>query len=570
MLQDTRKQLFWLLLFISCFTILPFLGLTDFHTKGEPREAIVSFSMIDTGNWILPSNAGGDIAYKPPFFHWCIALFSLLSGYVTEFTSRLPSAVALIAMVMSLFVFWSKRTDVFRAFLASLITLTAFEVHRAGMNARVDMVLTAMIVLALLALYRWWEKGMKGIPFWAILFMSAGTLTKGPVGFLLPCASCGLFLLFNKVSFGKAFWKMAYVAILACVLPALWYVSAYQKGGQEFYDLVMEENFGRFLGKMSYASHERSAFYNFVTLFTGYLPWTLLFVIALFALPYRKMQFQLKPLWIRFRNWILQVDRVDLYAFFSIVVIFTFYCIPKSKRSVYILPVYPFIALFMADAFLWLIHNRPCVWRIFGWIVAGITSVAILLFTAIKSGILDTAAVLPESLAGKVQQYSDAIQTAPVNFIMLVSFIIALAFIIAFLRDIRLKDVGARLMLTVIGLVFGMQVLLDGALLPAILNHKSTKEFAYEVGKQVPEGKIYGFIDDRFLRFYIVNFYTGNRVFLFDEEKPAEGYILVGEKTLPVLESRYPGEYEFEEVMRSPHDDTEINDYVVLYHFKKR
>ena len=34
----------------ASLTLLPFMGLTDFHTKGEPREAIVAYSMIETGN----------------------------------------------------------------------------------------------------------------------------------------------------------------------------------------------------------------------------------------------------------------------------------------------------------------------------------------------------------------------------------------------------------------------------------------------------------------------------------------------------------------------------------------
>ena len=80
------------LLLVSMVTILPFLGLTDFHTKGEPREAAVAYSMLETGNWILPVNNGGDIAYKPPFFHWCIAAVSSIAGKVTEYTSRMPSS----------------------------------------------------------------------------------------------------------------------------------------------------------------------------------------------------------------------------------------------------------------------------------------------------------------------------------------------------------------------------------------------------------------------------------------------------------------------------------------------
>ena len=88
-----KNRLFVFLVLICVVTLLPFLGLTDFHTKGEPREAVVAYSMLETGNWILPVNNGGDIAYKPPFFHWRIAAVSSVAGEVTEYTCRMPSAL---------------------------------------------------------------------------------------------------------------------------------------------------------------------------------------------------------------------------------------------------------------------------------------------------------------------------------------------------------------------------------------------------------------------------------------------------------------------------------------------
>ena len=80
--KETRGLLF-LLFIILCATLLPFIGLIDFHTKGEPREAVVALSMLETGNWILPYNFSTDMAYKPPFFHWMVALASLPFGEVT-------------------------------------------------------------------------------------------------------------------------------------------------------------------------------------------------------------------------------------------------------------------------------------------------------------------------------------------------------------------------------------------------------------------------------------------------------------------------------------------------------
>ena len=53
---NSKVTLLLLLSTICILTLLPFLGLTDFHTKGEPREAIVAVSMLQSDNWVLPIN----------------------------------------------------------------------------------------------------------------------------------------------------------------------------------------------------------------------------------------------------------------------------------------------------------------------------------------------------------------------------------------------------------------------------------------------------------------------------------------------------------------------------------
>ncbi|MGL4294011.1 MAG: ArnT family glycosyltransferase [Bacteroidales bacterium] len=568
---NSRKTLFWLLLAILCVTLLPFLGLNDFHTKGEPREAVVAYSMLETNNWILPENAGGDMAYKPPFFHWCIALASLPFGEVTEYASRLPSALALIAMACAFFLFFAKRTDPHRSFLATLIFVSSFEVHRAAMNCRVDMVLTAMIVMAILQLYKWWENGFRGIPFWAVLFMSLGTLTKGPVGFILPCASCGLFLLLSKVSFGKAFLKMVIAGLLSLILPGIWYYLAYKQGGTEFIDLVMEENFGRFMGKMSYASHENPVHYNFLTMIAGYIPWTLILVFTLFVLNYKNLRQWSHGLWSRIKNWFFTADRARVYALVSALLIFVFYCIPKSKRSVYLLPVYPFVALFIADLFIWLIRYKPNVWRVFGWIIASLTSLLLVVYGVIKTGLFQPEVLLSGKTADKVAQYTNEIEAAPLGFIGFASLVTALIFVVYFFKLIRLKKWDMSFMAGIISLVFAFQILLDGVIQPGILNHKSIKKFAHQVEEIVPEGVIYGYIPVEMMRFYIVNFYIGNRVHLFEENNPDSGYLLVGERVFnEMIAPRYGEAYDFERVIRTPHNDTEIRDYIWLYRFDRK
>ena len=129
--MSDRKKAFWFIALLSVLVVVPFLGETIFYSKGEPREAIVALSMLESGNWILPVNYGTDIAYKPPFFYWSIAAVSSLFGEVTEFSARFPSALAFLAMQLMFFAFVAKRKNVQTAFLASILLLSSFEVHRA-------------------------------------------------------------------------------------------------------------------------------------------------------------------------------------------------------------------------------------------------------------------------------------------------------------------------------------------------------------------------------------------------------------------------------------------------------
>jgi 4-amino-4-deoxy-L-arabinose transferase and related glycosyltransferases of PMT family len=112
-----QKPLF-LILLIATLSTLPWIGLGDFYTKGEPREAALAVSMIEKGEWVIPSSYADEFAYKPPLNHWLIAGFSLAltHGEVTPFTSRLPSAIAFIAMIGVCFMFFVSSQTCYRGF----------------------------------------------------------------------------------------------------------------------------------------------------------------------------------------------------------------------------------------------------------------------------------------------------------------------------------------------------------------------------------------------------------------------------------------------------------------------
>ena len=563
--MSSRFSLFLLLLIISSLTIVPYLGLTNFHTKGEPREAIVAVSMLQNDNWILPVNNGNDIAYKPPFFHWCIAALSLPTGEVTEFTSRLPSALAVIVMSAMCFLFFAKRSRNDLAFLASLLLLSGFEVHRAAMASRVDMVLTCFIVLALLQLYRWWEHHLRGIPVWAVLFMSIATLTKGPVGIILPCAVIGVFLLLQKVSLWRTIYKVLPLALLACILPLLWYFAAYQQGGDTFLQLVLEENFGRFLGKMSYESHEQPVIYYFYITLAGWLPWSLLVIMSLFVLKYKRPHGTVKTYWERFKTYIAHMDRMRLFSLLAIVIIFVFYCIPKSKRSVYILPIYPFIAYFLAEYMLYLLKQRPKVWRVFSITIASVGTLLLIVLILVKSGVGEHyRAILPDDLG----YYMTALAESW-NIVSIISGIFIIFLIYDIYKSKRYLTYNNRYVYSVVALFFGIQLMLDASTLPVILNAKSMKPFADKVVAEVPEGKIYSYVSVPMLHFFIINFYTQDRVVEFEKENPEAGYLLVGERDFQYIQEKYGRQYDFNPVMRSDRKGNDVKDFVLLLDFQK-
>ena len=345
----------FVLILIMVITTLPWLGLTDFNTKGEPREAIVAQTMLMQDNWVLPTNNGGEMAYKPPFFHWCVAAVSAVFGNVGEYSSRFPSAVASIVLVLWMFLFYSKdeKEKNNKPLFATLICFTTFEVFRGAYACRVDMVLTLCIVGAMFAFFSWSEKKNRGVPWFPILMMSLGTLTKGPVAIILPCATIGLYMLLRRENIFRTFFSLVGCGIVSLILPACWYYAAYRQGGSEFLELVREENVDRFLGKMSYSSHENGLWYYFAMLPAGLLPWSLFSIPVLWRCFRKVYTGKIKTPsmnGVRMRIQSLQeANRMELFSAIAAILVFVFYCIPKSKRGVYILPMYPFVCYFIAS-----------------------------------------------------------------------------------------------------------------------------------------------------------------------------------------------------------------------------
>ena len=523
-MNNNYNKAFTIVCVIAVMLTVPFLGLTDFYSKGEPREAVVAYTMVEHGNWILPINNGGDIPYKPPFFHWCIALFSLLQGHVSEFTSRLPSALALVAMSVGGFVFFAKRKNANMALLATLLSLTAFEVHRAGINCRVDMVNTAFMVGALFLMFRWWERGKHTMPWLAILCMSGATLTKGPVGMLLPCAVMGVFMLTQRESLWSTVWRLGLTALLSLVLPLCWYYAAYLQGGDEFLRLVKEENIDRLLGKMVYESHENPFWYNFLTLITGWLPYTLLFVFSLFVLPWKRFSKS------GFMQSVRRAEPMQVFVWLAFGLILFFYCIPKSKRSVYLLPCYPFMAWLMAQYVVWLVANRLSAVKAYAWLMGVLGVVLSVAFVVLKTGVVPDTLFHGKHAADNIAMLHslESISVSPSHLLFaLLPAAVGVATIMTLLKkDDNLRNRAVWLSLSVVVTLF---LALDSTFQPAVLNTKADKPLAPQIEQRFDMTKMYSYMSSPMLHFFSLNFYLGDRIQQFEKVKPEDGVLMIPE-----------------------------------------
>lgn len=577
LLENRQRLLFWLLAVLSVASLLLFLGSSLFNTKGEPREAIVALSMLQSGDWVSPVNNGVDIAYKPPFFHWCIALCSLLMGRVTEFTARFPSAFATIVMLLSSYCYMLKnKVDPRLAFLTGLITMTTFEVHRAAMACRVDMMLSAFIVIALYTFHRWYVgRNLWLVPL-TVLLLSGAFLTKGPVGALLPCMVMGVYMFVRRENFFRAFFCCMVFFLASCLLPLCWYYLAYLERGDRFLYLVYEENVLRFTGKMVYSSHEGPAIYNVQTLLTGFLPYTLLLLFSLFAFRYRRLRLTvgvsgwLKKCWSRVSN----LSDQDLLALLSAVIVFVFYCIPKSKRSVYLLPVYPFLSYYLARFMLWITGNRRSMANVYGWVLSVIALLLPVLTFVTRMGLVPHG-IFHGKHASENLAYLSGLEHLSLSFPLVLALVFTFVGILVFVRS-RKTGGGYRLCSSFAVIVIAINMMLDGVILPHIFDVKTDYYVAQELRSLVPDGcKIWDYRSDwkpgdrNRMHQFSINFYLDDRIVPLDENKPRSGYMIMGDDDVATFRDSCPS-YVLTRVKRFSHRSCDDKRYLTLYKFVNR
>jgi 4-amino-4-deoxy-L-arabinose transferase-like glycosyltransferase len=487
-------------------------GEVPFYTRGEAREGLVVREMLRSGEWLVPARPGGELARKPPLYYWTAAAATTLLGDPPERAMRLPSALLGTAGVLATWVAARRALPAGAALPAALILATSFEWTRAATSARVDMALAAPLALLLAA----WSVGLarpdgtgRGrLVAIAVAAATLGTLGKGPVALVLPALAVGALLVrprhrraaLGLRPVGDARRRLRRSRRSGTSSPSG------ARGGRSSTSSA-RENVLRFLGTdAADTGHAHGAPYLLALGLVGLLPWVPIVSFAL-AAP-RSSVTALAAAWV-----------VTGGVFLSLA---------ASKRSVYLLPLYPALALLIAGG-MTAARERG---RALGvaQLAARAYPVVFLLIAiaaaAVAMGVDVAAPIRPllkeDDAAGALALATAAREAAPVLLLLAVGTAAA-----AIAAELAARaHAWPRLALVVAAAFVAWTAFFNGVLHPAIGRRGSVREFLTRVGTIVPPGTP---LHTRFPPDPAVRFYAPRDLVPWPDEHAAGGYVLLWE-----------------------------------------
>lgn len=309
------------------------LGGWDLWNPDEPRYAQVAKEMMKSGHWFLPHLNSRVYPDKPPVFFWLIALCSMIQGEVTSFSARFPSALAAVLGILITYLLGRRLFNSQAGFISALVLATTVEYFWLGRRANIDMTLTLFIISALFFFYKGYQESSKWSYYLFYLFMGIATLTKGPVGFILPTLTVVVYLI-SKRDLKKLKTVASHPGlILFFVVILIWLIPAFIQGGGSYMNEII---FDQILGRVHDSwSHKRPFYYYFVDLPPIMQPW-------FFFLP---------SAFIFFFSRKREIKEDYLFPLVWFMTVFIFFSLCSGKRELYTLPLFPAFALMVG--FLW-------------------------------------------------------------------------------------------------------------------------------------------------------------------------------------------------------------------------
>ena len=254
--------------------------------------------MAAKNEWMTPFIFGQPQFEKPPLTYWLLETAFKTWGE-SPFTARLfPAVFATLGVMAVYFLGLMGFKDERKAFLSALVLATSAFYAGMGKTVFTDMIFTVFILCALtMFMLGFTDRRRQGIGFIGFyVFCALATLTKSPLGLLIPQLAVILFLLYQRqIGFLKNWWVLTGI-LLYLVIALPWYLYIYNQYGHAFIHEFFYNDHWRRLLVAEHRGNDHWFFYP-VTMVAGLFPW------SLFLLP--PWRIYLNGLKIRSLLWII-------------------------------------------------------------------------------------------------------------------------------------------------------------------------------------------------------------------------------------------------------------------------
>jgi len=360
------------------------LHIRDLTHRDEARFALTARTMYEQGSYIIPRTGPELYRDKPPLLFWLMGLSARLSGGFSDVAVKLPSIAAGVLAVVALYLIGRLFFSTVTSLLAGLVTATSALFLQTSQQALTDPVLICFQSWALYCFIRGEYAPGRARGWYAGFYLLAAlaTLTKGPIGLLVPAAVLAVWVLskrgFRDLGRVGLHWGLPlYLAVLAAwVVPA-----AVMQGGDYVWGFITQIR-NRAQGAQ-YSAQEPWHFYLW-TLFLFAWPWAFYLPEALvrLGLTWKRLGGQVEAR--RLRQGMLLV----LIWF---LVVMAGWSVASAKRGRYILFAYPAAAL--AIAWLWsaILQGRA------RWSPATTVATVLCALTAFATAVVGFAVAIPKT-----------------------------------------------------------------------------------------------------------------------------------------------------------------------------
>ena len=311
--------------------LLPFVGLLRVANPDEPRDCEIGREWAD-GVWTwIPHFNGQPYTSKPPAFHWSVGAVMSAAGSQEEWTGKATAALWGIAAVAATAALGERLLGPGLGLLSGLMLLSIHMFQARFRIGTTDTALAALTAIAFLAFHRARERPRLGE--WLLFGLAAGaaSLAKGPHGLLFPIAAGGAALALRRES--GLLPRLGIAALAGAAVFAGWCailaVVESEGGSPALLDASLSGNLAKRFGERA---HHAGSPFHYLVLFPRSAPWVLAAAAGAFAAlraPGPERARLLLPLaWIGVTVVVLSI--------------------PTGKRTVYLLPVLPAVALLAA------------------------------------------------------------------------------------------------------------------------------------------------------------------------------------------------------------------------------